>query len=665
MTKKTEQDINAIVGSEESMAIDYHTHLSKKRETLINYYHSRLFGDELEGQSQVVTSDVSDTVEGMLPSFLRLFTQSYNVARFISDSPEYDEEAEDKTNYANHVFWRMNNGVLILHNMMKDALLQYCGVVKVYWDETDKVTKEEYEGLSEFEYQKLKLDQETTIDEEEQIDGFYDVKATKTTLDGRERIDNIPPEEFLIAKNARDFEAPRFIGQRTPKTRSDLLEMGFNQTVVEDLPKDGVNITGETAARYDEEYQGNDNPGLDPANDIIYLGEYYLYIDVDGDGIAELYQVFRAGETILDYEPVDSHPFCAITPIPVPHKAIGTCPAEQAADIQKINSTLLRQYLTNIYNNNYPRTYGNDRVVLDDLLTPRSGGHVRIDGEGDISGSLSLIPVQPMGGEILQGLEYMNSLREVRTGITRYNQGLDADSLNQTATGFKGIMDASQQRMDLIARIFADTGIKDIFRKIIELASKHQKNVVPIKVLGKPFEVDPTAWRYNLNCYVDVGMGSGDRQEKIVNLNNVLNQQMQFKDTGSVLADDSKIYQTLNKLITETGLKDVSTYFNNPDQPEELLQRENELLKVQVAMAQMNQQNPLAEAEMVKVQGQMAQSQQKIDNDNKQFILKLQQQQEQFFAKMADDQKKRQDDLAAKLTELELKYKEDVPGALV
>ena len=335
--------INAIVGDEESIALDYDGELSRKREKLMDYYFSRPFGDEIDGQSKVVTSDVADVVEGMLPSFMRLFTQSYTVAKFIPDRSDDEQEAEDKTNYANYVFWRQNNGVLILHNMIKDALLQFAGSVKVYWDDSVQTSKETYKGLSPEEFQKLQIDPETDIDEftenvtivtdpstGQQINNVvFDAEVTRTTSNGCVKIVNIPPEEFLIASDARDFDSPRFIGQRTPKTRSQLIEMGFDKDIVSSLPADHVDLSGEKDARFagvsDFREGGTHN---DPANDVIYLGEYYMHLDVDEDGIAELYQVFRAGDQILSHEAVDEHPFANITPIPVPHRAIGSCPAE-------------------------------------------------------------------------------------------------------------------------------------------------------------------------------------------------------------------------------------------------------------------------------------------------------------------------------------------------
>lgn len=663
--KMTDSEINAIVGAEEADSINFQSQIGKDRAKLLDYYNCRPYGDEVDGQSQVVTSDVSDVIEGMLPSLVRVFTQGKYVARFEADNASSDDEANQKTAWANYVFMRQNDGTLILHNMMKDALLQYTGTVKVYWDESKEVTKERYAGLSMLELQKLKMDDETEIEEQEEvveyIQGspitFYNVQVKRTRKVGKTRIDNIPPEEFLICRNARDFINPRFIGHRTPKTRSELILMGFDRDVVENLPADdnyAFESSYEKNSRYWNYDGGADSNAGDPANDIVYLGEYYVYIDTDGDGVAELWQIFRAGNEILGKEQVDEHPFCVIVPIPIPHRAIGSCPAEQVADIQYLKSTLMRQALNNIYQTNYARTVVNERVDLDDLLTPRAGGIIRVNDDAPITDSIQPFVVQPIAEPILGMMEYVDVMREIRSGVTRYNQGLDSEALNKTATGFKGIMEAGQQRLDMIARIFADTGIREIFRKIIKLSMQYQDNSLQIRVMGQPMEIDPTSWRHNLDCRIDVGLGSGDRQEKIVNLNAILGIQQQLKETGSMLTDEAKMYNTLDRLITEVGLKDAALYFNNPEQPVQVLQAQVEQLMAMVQQLQAQMQNPLAEVEQIKSQTKIATVQMEQEHDLKKTIMEMQQRQQEF-----------ERNYLTKLTDMELKYQQNVPGSLV
>lgn len=666
--KMSDAEINKIVGAEEDDSIDFQSQIGQDRAKLLNYYNCLPYGDEIEGQSQIVTSDVSDVIEGMLPSLVRIFTQGKYIARFESDRPEYDKEADQKTAWANYVFMRQNDGTLLLHNMMKDALLQYTGTVKVYWDEVQEVTKERYKGLSTLEMQRLRIDEETEIEEQEErteiINGnpytVYDVQVKRTKTKGQTKIESIPPEEFLICRSARDFKTPRFIGHRTPKTRSQLIQMGFDKDVVEGLPADeyfDFQVSDEKNARY-WNYDGlyDTNPG-DPSNDIVYLGEYYVYMDTDGDGVAELCQVFRAGNTILSWQHVDEHPFCVIVPIPIPHRAIGSCPGEQVADIQYLKSTLMRQALNNVYQTNYMRTVVNERVDLDDLLTPRAGGIIRVNDEGPIGDSLQPLQVQPIAEPILRMMEYVDVMREVRTGVTRYNQGLDSEALNKTATGFKGIMEASQQRLDMIARIFADTGIRDIFRKIIKLSMQYQNDSMQIRVMGEPMEIDPTGWRHNFDCRIDVGIGAGDRQEKIVNLNAILAIQQQLMEKGSQLTDQAKMYNTLEKLSVEVGLKDASPYFNDPTQPQQILQAQVEQLTAQLQQMQQQlqqMQNPLAEVEQIKAQASIAEQQQKLQFDTQKLMMEIDQKRREF-----------ETNYLTKLTELELKYSQNVPGALV
>jgi len=174
-----------------------------------------------------------------------------------------------------------------------------------------------------------------------------------------------------------------------------------------------------------------------------------------------------------------------------------------------------------------------------------------------------------------------------------------------------------------------------------------------IRVTGEPMEIDPTGWRENLDVHVNVGLGSGDRNEKISNLNYILQDQAQLMAAGSLLTDQSKAYHTRERLVTEIGLKDASIYYNDPEQDTQTLQAENEQLKAVVQVLQ-EQANPLAEAEIVKAQGRIAVEDQKQRNDMRQFIMKLMQEDEHFMAQLRKD-----------LTELELVHNQDVPGSAV
>lgn len=656
----TDDQIRNIVLSEAAGAISYigDSDLAKNRETLMDYYNQKPFGDEVEGQSSVVTSDVSDVVETMLSGLMKLFTQGDILGRFKPIGGDTEEEADQKTKLINYAFTEQNNGVLVLHNMMKDALLQYTGVVKAYWDDSKRTENRKYKGLSPMEFQKLTLDESINLIKVEEsgseLGPTFDVEVEKEISNGQLKYVGIPPEEFLINDDARDFVTPRFIGQRSPKTRSQLKQMGFNSKIVDQIPADEIiSDTGEKQARYEDIETTGADTNHSP-NEQIYLIECYMDIDVNEDGITECWKIFIAGDQMLDKERVDEHPFCCITPIPIPHRAIGTCPADQVADIQYWKSTLVRQMNNNVYQVNYSRTLANQRVNFDDLLNPVAGGVIRVEDEGSVSDSVMPFVVQPQTDAILQGIEYVDSSREIRTGVTRYGQGMDGEALNKTATGFLGIKESSQERQEQVARIFAATGIKDLFRKGIKILSQYQDTPMQIRVSGAPLEIDPSTWRHDLDCAVVVGVGAGERAERISNLNYILAKQEQYLAQGVPVTDPTKLYNTLERLIVETGLRDAESYFNDPSRPKELAEAENWILKQQMAALQQQMGNPLTQMEEIKANAKLQDTMIKQQAEMAKFQQEQQQDQEQFIQEEA-----------TKRTELELKYSQNVPGSAV
>jgi hypothetical protein len=326
--------------------------------------------------------------------------------------------------------------------------------------------------------------------------------------DGRVRVQPLPPDEFLIDRRAVSLDEAPFVAHRVKRTLSELVEMGFPKAKL-------ANIEGDDAADYSlerlERFQDEDempwrNAGtLDPTMREMWITECYIRVDYDGDGIAELRKVTVAGEgaaVVLENEEIDDHPFAALTPIPMPHKFHGMSIAEQTVDLQLIKSTLWRGALDALYLSNAPQIGAVEgQVNLDDLLNRRPGGIVRLKSPD------ALVPITtaPLGGDVFQMIEYIDNVREQRTGVTRYNQGLDADTLNRTASGINAIQNAAQQRLELIARVFAETGVKRAFRRILELVCKHQQKPKIIRLRQRWVAMDPREW----NDEMDLSVSSG------------------------------------------------------------------------------------------------------------------------------------------------------------
>ena len=599
--KVTNEQLRAIINSEINNSIGFMgSNLTSQRKKSMEYYMGEKLGTEIDGRSQVVSTDVADTIETILPNLLRIFTASDQVVKCEPVKSEDVPLAEQATNYINYIFNKDNPGFSVLYTWFKDALLEKNGIVKVYWDDSSSVEQETYENLNDQEYQLLVDDENVTVVEEE---SFVDEKmkeamdllaaqataqgqlveeeATpmlhncvikRTSRGGKVKIENVPPEEFLIQRTAKSIESANFVAHRVSKTRSDLIEMGFDKEVVENLPTtNNIILNNERLTRYSDIDQSPLDNAPDNSTAEIEIYECYVRCDIDGDGVAELRKVIVAGESgyeILSNESCDNIPFCSLTPIPMPHRFYGRSVAELVEDVQLVKSTVMRQLLDNMYLTNNNRVAIMDGMVnLDDLLTSRPGGVVRTKQPP----SQVMLPMQSqtISQQAFPLLEYLDTVRETRTGITRYNQGLDADSLNKTATGVNAIMTQSQMRMELIARVFAETGIKDLFRRIFELTCKYQDKERIVELNNQFVPVKPTEWRNRFNISITVGLGSGSKEQQIMMLNNILERQLQaFQLQGNrefPMVSLKNIYNSLSKIIENAGLKNVENYFVNPD----------------------------------------------------------------------------------------------------
>lgn len=564
------------------------TTVSSQREQAMREYFAQPYGNEMPDRSQIVMTDVRDAVEAALPHLMKIFTSGEDVVRFEPQRQEDEETAKQATDYANYIIWRDNLGFQIFYTWFKDALLQKNGVVKYWWDESKSVAEESYEGLTDQQFQDLLADDDVepiehteTQDTVEEIgpDGvpmvlpvtLHDVKVKRTSVQRKVRIDNIPPEEFLISRDAHDIESARFTGHRVVKTVSELIAMGFDPAQVEMIPTEEVTYwsTEATARRYKDDELGTAQPqSLDPSQRRVTVVEGYYRVDYDGDGIAELRQVWTAsnGTPILKNEVWQGTkaPFAAICPCPTPHRFFGLSLADQLSDIQLIKTSVMRQILDSLYFANNQRLKvrmdNADAVNLDDLLTSRPGGIVRVRNGGDVEPIANTF----IGGDAYPALEYLDSLKENRTGVTRNLQGLAGDELHKTASGAKQILNQSQERLLLIARLFAETGVTDLFRGVLEVVCTHQNEDRIIKLRGNWTNMNPREWATMYNVTINVGLGAGDKAEQRMILGQILGYQMTAIQSGSSLADEGKVYNTLTRLTEAAGLKSVDPYFNDP-----------------------------------------------------------------------------------------------------
>jgi hypothetical protein len=657
MAKMSDHTLLTIVEARSRDAEGMGGTLASERQTALRYYRGDKFGDEQEGRSQVVSRDVAESIDATLPSLMRIFASGDQVVMFEPHGQEDERAAEQATDYANYIWNKQNAGFRIFYWWFKDALLQKLGIVKIWWDASEKTTREEYTGLTKAQADELAADPDIEIIEES--DPYYDdedgdeaqqiplappmpgslplagpppmpvspmgmaapglplgaapmgvpgappvgpagmlppggappmmpglpmlpppkpqlvdITVKRTNKTGKICVENVPNEEFGMSRRATSVEDADYTHHRRKMTLSDLRAMGYPQSKIDKIPTDDIfSMDQEKAERFDD--QGGTSPEetgvMDPSMRVVWLTESYLRVDCDGDGIAEMRKVTWAGNQIFDNEETDDNPFACCTPTLMPHKAVGLSMADQVMDLQRVKSTLWRNFLDNVYLQSAPALAVHDDQVIDynEWLTRRVGQILRT--KGPPAAAFAALPTQFVGGEVFPAIEYIDSVREQRTGSTRYNQGLDANSLNKTASGINMIQQAAGQRIELIARSFAETGVKPAFKKLIKLASQYSERKEVIRLRGKWVDVDPRAWTDGFDMSVSVGLGTGNKDQQVMHMMALMQLDekivMLQKGVQGPLLDASGIYKKLEKLVQAMGMHSVEPFYTDPESP--------------------------------------------------------------------------------------------------
>ncbi len=593
--------------------------LQQDRSKALDYYQAKAFGNEIEDRSSIVSTDVRDTIEWIMPTLLRIFTSGEKVVEFEPSEPSDEPFAKQATEYVNYIWNRDNRGFRNFYVWFKDGLLSKNGVVKIYYDESKIPKRERYSGLDDQTYALIVNDDDVTVSEhtenEEQIElpgqppqkmAVHDLVVTRQKPGGRVCIDNVPPEEFLISRNARDIQSARFVGHRTPTTLSELREEGIDEALLDKIGAgpDDIALSPEEISRNTVEDQGMLNDVNNTPMTPIWKTECFIKADVDGDGIAEMRKVTVAGpgSVILSDEAWDSpRPFADLTPIIMPHRFWGLSMADLVMDIQLIRSTILRQYLDNLYLSNNQRSEVVEKNIIDptELLSSRPGGFVRVKE----AGSVNPIIVPQIGDAALKGLEYIDQIRENRTGVSERTQGLGANQLHETAQGEQMLMTAAMGKIELIARNFAETGVRDAFKLILGLVCRYQQKPRIIRLTNNWVPMDPRSWNEDMDVSISVGMGTGDNQQKLQHAMMLAQMQGAAAQGGALKVTPDNAMATADLMVNAMGLKGPERFFTKPD-PNQPPPPNPEMAKVQ-AQAQADQAKMQMDGQMKAQQMQM------------------------------------------------------------
>ena len=576
--KFTEEEIVTRVRGEITDSLGYMGDtISQQREQAMKYYYGLPFGNEVAGRSQYVDSTVQDTIEWIKPSLMRVFASGDEMVKFTPHGPEDVAMAQQATDYVNYVFTKDNDGWEILYSWFTDALLSKNGIVKVWWDEYDEEQREEYHALDETELTALITQEGVEVVEHTEYIEYeqpvHDIVIKRSQYNGKVRVENVPPSEFLISREAKTIQDARFVCHRVEKTLSELREMYPDKDLQpEDLgagDDDLMSYSSERLERYafDKSARYWEGWGGDEFGDEslrrYWLHESFLRVDHDGDGIAELRKVCTVGSTVLQNEEIDAIPFVSLTPIKIPHKFFGLSLADLVMDLQLYKSTLMRNLMDNMYNQNFGRyAILEGQANLDDLLTQRPGGVVRVKSPN------AVMPLQTPSLEpySFQMLEYLDGVRESRAGVSRMSQGLNENALTShtTATAVNAVMGAAQSRVELIARNFAETGVKELMMRIYELIQKNQDKKRVVMLRNEWVPVRPDAWKDKYDCTVSVALGQGNKDQQMAHLSQMIQFASQAMQGGLPIVNVQNMYNLGASLVKAMGFQNVDDFLTDP-----------------------------------------------------------------------------------------------------
>ena len=621
MSEMDEYQLSSIVSSEITDALNhFDSEYSQERIRAMDFYLGEPFGNEIEGRSSVIATEVADTVETIMPNLMRVFTANDKYVRFNARTAEDVEKAEQISDYVNYVINHDNEGYKILYNWFKDALLFRLGVVKYFWEEEEKVTEEEYFDLTEDELAMLLsnpdievIEQTETVvesyidenDEVQPLTSTYDLSVRVTEKEGKIKIVNVPSEEFLVNRRATSLEDAHFVCHRTTMTVSDLVAMGYDRDEVEaHAGVSDLDVDQERTNRFQDLEATTHTDAADPTlREVVYY-EAIMKIDYDGDGIAERRRVCAIGDGgkhILHNEPFDHVPFAVVTPILMPHRLIGRSVYDMTQDLQVIKSTLLRQYLDSVYTSTLPRMGVVEGMVnIDDVLDGTAGGIIRMRQ----AGMVQPISGTPVGGEVRPLMDYLDSVKEQRTGMSKASMGLDANALQSTtASAISATVRGAQVKLESYARNFAEVGVKDLFKGILHLVTKHNNKPRIVRLRNNFVPIDPREWTSEFDVVVQVGLGTADDEQKIAFLTQIAQKQEQIlmqMGANNPIVTMEQYVNTLRSIAEIGGFKDSDQFFNSPQQ-------------IQMMQQQMAQQQPAADPKVQQMQMEMQLKREKME----------------------------------------------------
>jgi hypothetical protein len=629
LKKMDDDEVQSIAKDALDSAISFvESEIAEDRIKSQRYFEGEVDIGEEDGRSKIVSTKVRDTIRAIKPSLMRVFLSSENPVEYVPTSQQDVLGAEQATKYAHWKFQQLD-GYRLLNDSIHDALVKKTGVIKIWWEDNTEAEIHSYTNVSEEEMYAIVNDENVTVLEhttemEMEIDELgietemptHMLKVSHEKKTGSLKMESVPPEEFIVDRNAKSVEDAYIVAHRTEMRVSDLVQMGYDFEEISKLS--GLSSDDTYADSENFERKGYEQDEEDTTADVsmkkVSVTEAYMKIDKEGTGIAIMYRLLLAGgdDTLLECEPYGDVPFAVFEVDPEPHTFFGRSVADLIMNDQDSSTAMLRGMMDNVALTNSPRQgYVQGQVNVDDLLNNEIGGLVRLKSPQ----ALVDIATPFVAGQVLTAMQYMDDAVEAKTGVTRASMGLDPDALqNTSATAARLQAQQGSAQIEVMARNIAEGGMKRLFKLMLHLMVENSCEETMMRLHGQFQPVDPRIWNTDMDMSVNVGVGTGQEGERHAALSQALQMQMQIWSqygNGNGLVTMTGIRNTLGDMLALQGVKNVDRYFQpiNPEIEAQLIQEQQQKAQEN---PQMTDGEALVQAEQYKADKQMEMQQLKL-----------------------------------------------------
>lgn len=586
--EKKSDNLTGVVANLVKDCEGYREQLAEDRKTADEYFDGRMSDVPAPAnRSAVVSRDVRSTIKKVLPSLIRVILGGDKVAEYSPVGQNDEEFAEQATDYVSNIVFPESDGVQAVQDAIHDALKLRNGVLRWWQDKEHTVTITQHSGLDADALAQLLQDDDVTVlgqsSSTEQIqmpDGslqetpVYDVKIRRRSSKSRPRVAAVPPENFLIHPDAKTIRESPCTGINEKMRRSDLIAMGYDRKVIDELP-----IAGNTGDQDDEESTRRrelieERDTFAHAMQEVEYYELYVRVDADNDGIAELRRMVYAGaineEYLLEDEEWDEVPFADIIVERRPHQREGTSVSDDTMEPQKVKTVLLRESLDNIYWQNKAQPIIQEEAVVnpDAVLRPSFGKPIRVNAGTSVNDAVGFARVPFVAQSSFEMMNYFD--REIAdvTGITDASSGLAPDALqNMTAKASAMFEAAGIGQTDLMARTVSH-GLIPVFKGLLKLIIKHQDKPRTVRLRNKWVTFDPRPWNSEMDVTVNTGLGAGTRERDMMMMQMIASLQEKLLSSygpmNNPFVTPRNVYNALSKLVEASGLRSVDQYFTLP-----------------------------------------------------------------------------------------------------